>query len=45
MQEYDRYVGLRLEYIHIYLPLTSWSRVFLEKQTGLQLVKKFPAFY
>ena len=25
--------------------LTPWCRVFLEKLTGLQLVKKFPAFY
>ena len=25
--------------------LTPWSRVLLEKVTGLQLVKKFPAFY
>jgi hypothetical protein len=25
--------------------LTPWSRVVLEKLTGLQLVKKFPAFY
>jgi hypothetical protein len=25
--------------------LISWSRVFLEKLTGSQLVKKFPAFY
>jgi hypothetical protein len=25
--------------------LTPWSRVLLEKITGLQLVKKFPAFY
>ena len=25
--------------------LTAWSRVLLEKLTGLQLVKKFPAFY
>jgi len=25
--------------------LTTWSRVLLEKLTGLQLVKKFPAFY
>jgi hypothetical protein len=25
--------------------LTPWSRVFLEKLTDLQLVKKFPAFY
>ena len=27
------------------LELTAWSRVLLEKLTGLQLVKKFPAFY
>jgi hypothetical protein len=25
--------------------LTPWSRVLLEKLTGLQLVKEFPAFY
>jgi len=25
--------------------LTPWSRVLLEKLTGLQLVKNFPAFY
>ena len=25
--------------------LIPWSRVFLEKLTGSQLVKKFPAFY
>jgi len=25
--------------------LTLWSRVLLEKITGCQLVKKFPAFY
>jgi hypothetical protein len=25
--------------------LTPWSRVFLEKLTGFQLVKKFPTFY
>ena len=25
--------------------LTQWSRVLLEKLTGFQLVKKFPAFY
>ena len=29
--------------IHTYL-LTPWCRVLLEKLTGLQLVKKFPAF-
>jgi hypothetical protein len=31
-------------YLLTYL-LTTWSRVLLEKLTGLQLVKKFPAFY
>ena len=25
--------------------LTAWKRVFLEKLTGFELVKKFPAFY
>jgi hypothetical protein len=25
--------------------LTPWSRILLDKLTGLQLVKKFPAFY
>ena len=33
-----------LTYVLTYL-LTSWSRVLLEKPTGFQLVKKFPAFY
>jgi hypothetical protein len=28
-----------------HLILTPWSRVLLEKLTGSQLVKKFPAFY
>jgi len=28
-----------------YYLLTPWSRVLLEKLTGLQLVQKFPAFY
>ena len=31
-------------YLLTYL-LPPWSRVLLEKLTGLQLVKKFPAFY
>ena len=31
-------------YLLIYL-LTPWCRVLLEKLTGLQLVKKFPAFH
>jgi hypothetical protein len=33
-----------LTYLHSYL-LTPWSRVFLEKLTGFQLLKKFLAFY
>ena len=33
-----------LTYLLTYL-LTPWCRVLLEKPTGLQLVKKFPAFY
>ena len=33
-----------LTYLLTYL-LTPWSRFLLEKVTGLQLVKKFPAFY
>ena len=34
-------------YINTYITyfLTPWSRVLLEKLTGFQLVKKFPAFY
>ena len=31
-------------YMHIYI-LTAWCRVHLEQLTGLQLVKKFPAFH
>ena len=33
-----------LMYIHTYV-LTPWCRVLLEKLTGLQLVKRFPAFH
>jgi len=33
-----------LTYLHTYL-LTPWYRVRLEQLTGLQLVKKFPAFH
>jgi hypothetical protein len=29
----------------IYFLLSPWSKVLLEKLTGLQLVKKFPSFY
>jgi hypothetical protein len=32
-------------YVKVYTVLTPWSRVLLEKLTGSQLVKKFPAFY
>jgi len=32
------------KHMNTYL-LTPWSRVLLEKLTGFQLVKKFPAFY
>ena len=35
-------------FIYIYLPtylLTPWCRILLEKLSGLQLVKKFPAFH
>ena len=39
-----RCLTLTATYLLYYL-LTPWSRVFLEKLTGLQLVKKFPAFY
>jgi len=31
--------------VTVYYLLTAWCRVLLEKQTGLQLVKKFPAFH
>jgi hypothetical protein len=31
--------------LSLWVTLTSWSRVLLEKLTGSQLVKKFPAFY
>ena len=31
--------------MHICYLLTPWCRVLLEKLTGLQLVKKFPAFH
>ena len=36
--------GWTLSILYTYL-LTPWCRVLLEKLTGLQLVKKFPAFY
>ena len=36
---------LTYTYLLTYLLTYSWYRVFLEKLTGLQLVKKFPAFH
>jgi hypothetical protein len=40
--------GGKYPYFHlptrVYL-LTPWSRVLLEKPNGLEIVKKFPAFY
>ena len=41
---YFYWIILQLTYLLTYL-LTAWSRVLLEKPTGLQLVKKFPEFY
>ena len=42
--DHMRFVGGPVTNKRYYLP-TKWSRVFLEKLTGSQLVKKFPAFY
>jgi len=36
--------GVIMKFVLSYL-ITPCSRVFLEKLTGLQLVKKFPEFY
>ena len=38
-------VKVTTEYSSISYLLTPWCRVLLEKLTGLQLVKKFPAFH
>jgi len=43
-QERLEILNYLLTYLLSYL-LTLWSRVFLEKLAGFQLVKKFPAFY
>ena len=40
----ERITHVKLNNIFTYL-LTPWCRVLLEKLTGLQLVKKFPAFH
>jgi len=37
------YIYIYITYLLTYL-LTPWCRVLLEKLTGFQLVKKFPAF-
>ena len=42
MQQLDSWIFIN---IHITCLLTPWCRVLLEKLTGLQLVKKFPAFH
>jgi hypothetical protein len=51
---YKIYIHKYIYNVHIYCThamlycsylLTPWCRVLLEKLTGLQLVKKFPAFY
>jgi hypothetical protein len=39
----DQFHAHTKPYLLTYL-LTPWSRVLLDKLTGLQLVKKFPAF-
>jgi hypothetical protein len=36
----EEFLGAAATYV-----LTPWSRMLLEKLTGSQLVKKFPAFY
>jgi len=41
---YYYYYYYSLTYLLTYL-LIPWSRVLVEKLTGLQLVKKFPAIY
>ena len=38
---HNKYI-VGIEFLHL---LTPWCRVLLEKLTGLQLVKKFPAFH
>ena len=39
-----RTLGARRPHFYHYL-LTPWCRVLFEKRTGLQLIKKFPAFH
>jgi len=44
---FPRFLTFILEVLvtHVSVAITAWCRVLLEKLTGLQLVKKFPAFY
>ena len=42
-----KHLKVKIQYLPVYdntLLRTPWTRVFLEKVTGFQLVKKFPAF-
>jgi hypothetical protein len=41
----SKHCRLHKKYLLSYLLLSPWSRVLPEKLIGLQLVKKFPAFY
>ena len=41
----QRYIYVYIYTIYFTYLLTPWCRVLLEKLTGLQLVKKFPAFH
>ena len=38
-------INLKIQILKDFYLLTPWRRVLLEKLTGLQLVKKFPAFH
>jgi hypothetical protein len=44
---YTSVASIRIRHLlrGIIVTLTPWSRELLEKLTGRQLVKKFPAFY
>ena len=39
-------LGYQISFLcELFPTVTLWSRILLEKLTGFQLVKKFPAFY
>jgi hypothetical protein len=44
VQEDEDYLTVKVKVLLTYL-LAPWNRVLLEKLNGLQLVKRFPAFY